>query len=60
MEVVLENILERQKSKYKLKQEQIACLRHLNNGKHVLGCLPTGYGKSEVIKLFPLLKDEVR
>ena len=45
---------------FDLKQEQIDCLRSLLLGDHVFALLPTGYGKSLIYTIFPLLMEQVR
>ena len=41
------------------KEEQIAAISKLVNGKSVTCILPTGYGKSHVYMLLPLVLDKV-
>ena len=43
----------------KLKSEQVECLEHLLNSKNVFAMLPTGFGKSLIYTLFPLLQKKV-
>jgi superfamily II DNA helicase RecQ len=43
-----------------LKPEQKDILSHLLKGDDCFGILPTGFGKSLIFTLFPLLKDEVQ
>ena len=45
---------------FELKSEQVECLSNLIKGHHVLALLPTGYGKSMLYTLFPLLVEKVR
>lgn len=42
-----------------LKPQQLTCLVKLLNSKNVFAVLPTGFGKSLVYGVFPLLKDEI-
>ena len=42
-----------------LKEEQLETLQSLMNGEDTLAVLPTGYGKSLIYILLPLLYDEV-
>ena len=42
-----------------LKTEQLKALGGLMNGRHTFCVLPTGFGKSEIFILPPLLYDEV-
>lgn len=44
---------------FDLKQEQLSLITAICNGKDSLGVLPTGYGKSMVYTLAPLLMDQV-
>ena len=61
----LQELYERLKRKYrfldgiKLKTKQKAALNHILNGKDVFAVLPTGYGKSLLFVLPPLLLNEV-
>ena len=45
---------------FELKSKQVECLSNLIQGHHVLALLPTGYGKSMLYTLFPLLVEQVR
>ena len=45
---------------YDLKDEQVQILVHLVNKHNVLGVLPTGFGKSDIFVLLPLLLDELQ
>ena len=58
------NLYEKVQAKYKfdevLKEEQIKGICSILNGKNTLCVLPTGYGKSLIYCLVPLLLDEVR
>ena len=42
-----------------LKEEQLDIISRVCNGKHVLGVLPTGFGKSLTFVLAPIIMDEV-
>ena len=42
-----------------LKDEQEQTLQHILNGRDCLTVVPTGFGKSAIYFLLPLLKDEV-
>ena len=42
-----------------LKPQQLEVLEHLQNGSDTLCVLPTGYGKTAIFMLFPLILDEV-
>ena len=44
---------------YSLKNKQRECLELLGARKHVCAALPTGFGKSTVIQLWPVLYDVV-
>ena len=43
-----------------LREKQVEILKTVMNAKNCFGVLPTGYGKSEIFTLAPLLLDEVR
>ena len=60
MAAVRKAIYELGKSKeIQLKDDQKTALELLATGKNVIACLPTGYGKSWIFMLFPLLWDLV-
>ena len=42
-----------------LKPEQVEALQKLVDNRHVMTILPTGYGKSVIFALLPLILDEV-
>jgi superfamily II DNA or RNA helicase len=42
-----------------LREEQAKVLQKLLNGRSCLAVLPTGFGKTMIMVLFPLLLDEV-
>ena len=42
---------------YALKDEQIEVLLNIANGEHTLAVLPTGFGKSDIFILAPLIMD---
>ena len=42
---------------YALKDEQIEVLLNIANGEHTLAVLPTGFGKSDLFILAPLIMD---
>ena len=44
---------------FDLKDKQTEALLHLVNRRHVLTVLPTGYGKSEIFALLPLILNEI-
>jgi bloom syndrome protein len=44
---------------YQLKDKQLKVLEELLSGKDVVGILPTGYGKTLIFALFPLMFDMV-
>ncbi len=44
---------------YKLKSEQVSAITSLIEGKHVFVFLPTGFGKSMIPYLTPLVMDKV-
>lgn len=44
---------------FPLKKEQREALDFLDKGRNVLAVLPTGFGKSEIMMVFPQLKDIV-
>jgi len=58
------SLYERVKTKYRLpdsmKEKQVDGIVSILNGNNTLCVLPTGYGKSLVFTLLPLLLDEVR
>ena len=54
LERVVSNILP-----YSLKDQQIEAIQILLEGQHAFLTLPTGYGKSDVFMLQPLIMDEV-
>ena len=63
MSVSIEEAYARVQTKYDfpetLKEEQIQCLDLLTHNEDLLCVLPTGYGKSIIYTLIPLLLDEV-
>jgi Lhr-like helicase len=42
-----------------LREEQVEALKILLSGNHCLAILPTGFGKTLIAVLFPLILDEV-
>ena len=44
---------------FKLKPEQKTAIGHLISEKHTFYLLPTGYGKSAIYGILPLIKDQV-
>ena len=44
---------------YTLKEEQLQILRNSSKGKHTVGILPTGFGKSDCFGLFTPLIEQV-
>ena len=44
---------------FDMKEEQVEILAKLCSGENVLGILPTGYGKSLIYSLAPLMMDKV-
>ena len=43
-----------------LKDQQIQCIKFLVEGDHLCALLPTGFGKSLIYTLFPLVLQEVK
>ena len=56
---ILNQVLVQQNYTFKLKEQQITGLRHVFDKKHTLVVQPTGYGKSELLKLSPILLNKV-
>ena len=56
----LKKHLERLKWPYELKPQQKAALLELLNGKNTMAVLPTGYGKSDLFLIPPLIKKQVK
>ena len=44
---------------YALKEQQISCIKSICRGQNVFALLPTGYGKSDILALPPLVMDKV-
>jgi replicative superfamily II helicase len=44
---------------FTLKEKQLEVLNHLTKGKDTLAVLPTGYGKTLIFAIYPLLCDAV-
>lgn len=44
---------------YSLRDQQKAALLRIIEGRHTFSVLPTGYGKSDILVLAPLLMDKV-
>jgi superfamily II DNA helicase RecQ len=43
----------------RLREQQVQALVHLTNNKNVFAVLPTGFGKSLIYLLFPMLFDNI-
>ena len=56
---VIDLVCAQHNCRFSLKQEQREAISHLVNKKDVFVVLPTGFGKSLVYQLLPLVLDEV-
>ena len=45
---------------YSLKQQQLSAIKLVCQRKHTFAVLPTGFGKSDIFGLLPLIMDNVR
>ena len=45
--------------RYDLKAEQLSAIKDICDGKNIFTVLPTGFGKSEIFMLPPLIMDKV-
>ena len=54
------NVKHKLKLNMSLKAQQVEVIENLHNGSDTLCVLPTGYGKTAVFMLFPLIMDEVK
>lgn len=55
----LDEVLHDHSFNIQLKSQQKECLAHLLNGTNVFAMLPTGFGKSLIYTLFPLIQKKV-
>jgi bloom syndrome protein len=53
-------VLKELKVSFELKEEQELAVKYICEGKHVFCSLPTGFGKSMIYALPPLILDKVR
>ena len=60
MTTELSDFLGNLKTNLQLKDKQVEVIQALLNGKNVLAALPTGYGKSLIFQLFPIIMNAVR
>lgn len=52
---IVEDVLSSLKINFKLKTLQKDCLKHIMNGRDVFAVLPTGYGKTVIYTVLPML-----
>ncbi len=58
MEAIINTVSQRHVD-YTLKKEQTQALCYLLDHQNVFICLPTGFGKTDIFMLLPVIQDEV-
>ena len=59
MDAKIKEVISDLNLQFNLKQEQELAITHICQGLHVFCALPTGYGKSIIYALPPLIMDKV-